>query len=101
MSYLVDTRVWSLALRRDLQQALFTTGIILQKLLQGFSGQRAQGLSARVKPLFDQNLSPRLVTLLEELFPESAHVSRQLLETDYRGSMKWIDPISTTPTRKS
>jgi predicted nucleic acid-binding protein len=58
MTLLVDTSVWSLALRRDaqatepevhqLKDALFgsemvvTTGLILQELLQGFSGPRAQ-----------------------------------------------------------
>jgi predicted nuclease of predicted toxin-antitoxin system len=29
-----------------------------------------------VKLLFDENLSPRLVALVEDLFPESAHVHR-------------------------
>ncbi|MFH1764483.1 MAG: PIN domain-containing protein [Gemmatimonadota bacterium] len=58
MSLLVDTSVWSLALRRDnpatlpevraLGEALdsgdlvVTTGLILQEILQGFSGPRAQ-----------------------------------------------------------
>ena len=58
MNILVDTSVWSLALRRDnppdsravlrLKAALqdgenvFTTGLILQELLQGFSGPRAR-----------------------------------------------------------
>lgn len=58
MTLLVDTSVWSLALRRDieapdpevheLKEALFgsdvvvTTGLVLQELLQGFSGPRAQ-----------------------------------------------------------
>ena len=58
MTLLVDTSVWSLALRRDveatepevqeLKKALFgadivvTTGLILQELLQGFSGDKAQ-----------------------------------------------------------
>lgn len=58
MSLLVDTSVWSLALRRDsppelpevraLADALetgdlvVTTGLILQELLQGFSGPRAR-----------------------------------------------------------
>ena len=57
MSIFVDTSVWSLALRRDnppptpevayLTQALqtgelvFTTGIVLQELLQGFAGPKA------------------------------------------------------------
>ena len=59
MSLLVDTSVWSLALRRSnqvamaevktLQHALegadqvFTTGLVLQELLQGFSGPKARG----------------------------------------------------------
>ena len=58
MTLLVDTSVWSLAFRRDrdggepqvkaLQKALtggepvVTTGFILQELLQGFAGPRAQ-----------------------------------------------------------
>ena len=58
MTLLVDTSVWSLALRRDveasepevhhLNDALFgsetivTTGLVLQELLQGFSGPKAQ-----------------------------------------------------------
>ena len=58
MNILVDTSVWSLALRRDyppdcqavfrLKAALkdgenvFTTGLILQELLQGFKGPKAQ-----------------------------------------------------------
>ena len=58
MNLFVDISVWSLALRRDtpptgpevgfLQQALeagaaiFTTGVVLQELLQGFSGPRAR-----------------------------------------------------------
>ncbi len=57
MDHFVDTSVWSLALRRDamssepaverLRQALetgegvFTTGLVLQELLQGFHGPRA------------------------------------------------------------
>ena len=59
MTLLVDTSVWSLALRRDteatepeveqLKEALLgaevvvTTGLVLQELLQGFSGPKAQG----------------------------------------------------------
>jgi predicted nucleic acid-binding protein len=59
MSLLVDTSVWSLALRRDaapdvpevaaLRQRLgagelvVTTGLVLQELLQGFSGPRSRG----------------------------------------------------------
>lgn len=60
MSLLVDTSVWSLALRRDAEQSapevvalrhallgtdqVFTTGLVLQELLQGFAGpqDRAQ-----------------------------------------------------------
>ena len=57
MTFLVDTSVWSLALRRDgaavepevaaLNEALLgaesvvTTGLVLQELLQGFSGPKA------------------------------------------------------------
>ncbi len=57
MSLFVDTSVWSLALRRDappvlphlqrlteaLQgaEAVYTTGLVLQELLQGFAGPRA------------------------------------------------------------
>jgi len=58
MTLLVDTSVWSLALRRDVQATepevhqlkevllgsdmVVTTGLILQELLQGFSGPKAQ-----------------------------------------------------------
>lgn len=58
MTMLVDTSVWSLALRRDgaasepevqaLKQAFLvddvvvTTGLVLQELLQGFSGPKAR-----------------------------------------------------------
>ena len=58
MSLLVDTSVWSLAFRRDtevqvpevlaLRNALlgtdqvFSTGLVLQELLQGFSGPKAR-----------------------------------------------------------
>lgn len=60
MNWLIDTCVWSLALRRTIQpnspeiqafhEALmgeglvFTTGIILQELLQGFDGPKARSL---------------------------------------------------------
>ena len=60
MTSLVDTSVWSLALRRDAPSgvaevvaliraiergdALLTTGLILQELLQGFSGPKAREL---------------------------------------------------------
>ena len=58
MMLLVDTSVWSLALRRDVvgpqpevrhleqallgAQAVVTTGLVLQELLQGFSGPEAR-----------------------------------------------------------
>lgn len=58
MTLLVDTSVWSLALRRDVEatepevrhledallgsQVVVTTGLILQELLQGFSGPKAR-----------------------------------------------------------
>lgn len=58
MSLFVDTSVWSLAFRRDdagsaiearelvraitAGEPLFTTGLVLQELLQGFSGPRAR-----------------------------------------------------------
>ena len=58
MSLLVDTSVWSLAFRRDLEAArpevntlrhaldggdqVFTTGLVLQELLQGFAGPKAR-----------------------------------------------------------
>jgi predicted nucleic acid-binding protein len=58
MSLLVDTSVWSLALRRDVQgtgaevrqpkdallgaELVVTTGLILQELLQAFTGPKAQ-----------------------------------------------------------
>ena len=57
MNLFVDTSVWSLALRRDSpddapevgrlrealasQEAVYTTGLVLQELLQGFSGPTA------------------------------------------------------------
>jgi hypothetical protein len=58
LSLFVDTSVWSLAFRRDAPsttpetrelvraieagEELFTTGLVLQELLQGFSGPRAR-----------------------------------------------------------
>lgn len=58
MSMLVDTSVWSLALRRDTESSaphvvalrdallgadqIFTTGLVLQELLQGFAGPKAR-----------------------------------------------------------
>jgi predicted nucleic acid-binding protein len=58
VTLLVDTSVWSLAFRRDTEsltsqvaaltaalsggESIVTTGLILQELLQGFSGARAQ-----------------------------------------------------------
>ena len=57
MSLFVDTSVWSLVLRRDTvggapeasrlrealtsQEAVYTTGLVLQELLQGFRGPKA------------------------------------------------------------
>jgi predicted nucleic acid-binding protein len=59
VSLFVDTSVWSLALRRDTPQdrkeikllhralsegiTVFTTGLVLQELLQGFLGAKASG----------------------------------------------------------
>lgn len=59
MDIFVDTSVWSLALRRDVGTAepaverlrvalesgegVFTTGLVLQELLQGFHGPKARG----------------------------------------------------------
>ena len=75
MTLLVDTSVWSLALRRDvasrapellyLQTALaghdlvVTTGLVLQELLQGFSGAKDQ---ARIIETFSafKHVSPEL-----------------------------------------
>ncbi len=58
MTLLVDTSVWSLAFRRDIKQrepevlalrqalergdAVISTGLVLQELLQGFSGAKAR-----------------------------------------------------------
>ena len=58
MKLLVDTSVWSLAMRRDQSEghpsvdfladalrhegSIFTTGLILQEILQGFSGPKAR-----------------------------------------------------------
>jgi len=60
VSLLVDTSVWSLAFRRDTEAAVpevkallhalegadqvFTTGFVLQELLQGFAGPKQRGL---------------------------------------------------------
>lgn len=57
MSLFVDSSVWSLALRRDVlavvpetvrlrraleaEEGIFTTGLVLQELLQGFHGAKA------------------------------------------------------------
>lgn len=68
MSLLVDTSVWSLALRRDAEQTVpevaalrdallgadqvFTTGLVLQELLQGFAGPKARAqLAERLSAL--------------------------------------------------
>ncbi len=60
MTMLVDTSVWSLAFRRDAPasgpvlvlraaidggDAIVTTGLVLQELLQGFAGPRARKAS--------------------------------------------------------
>ncbi len=58
MSLFVDTSVWSLALRRDspgdapeihrlrsalgARESIYTTGLVLQELLQGFAGPKAR-----------------------------------------------------------
>ena len=58
MSFFVDTGVWSLAFRRDVRvaapevgmliraleggESIFTTGLVLQELLQGFAGPKAR-----------------------------------------------------------
>ncbi len=62
MSLLVDTSVWSLAFRRDQPSSapevdelgrailagdpIYSTGLVLQELLQGFSGPKAQDTNA-------------------------------------------------------
>jgi len=68
LTFFVDTSVWSLALRRDVEQrgpeveqlaaaliaghAVFTTGLVLQELLQGFRGPKArQAILERFDPL--------------------------------------------------
>ncbi len=68
MSVLVDTSVWSVALRRDTPagtrevqelsrtieagEQVFTTGLILQELLQGFAGPKArQQIIDRFSPI--------------------------------------------------
>ena len=79
MSLLVDTSVWLLALRRDVEQSapevlalrhallgadqVFTTGLVLQELMQGFAGpkdrvQLVERLSALafLQPVKDDHL---------------------------------------------
>jgi predicted nucleic acid-binding protein len=68
LSFFVDTSVWSLALRRDVEerareveelaaaliagQPVFTTGLVLQELLQGFRGPKdRQAILDRFDPL--------------------------------------------------
>ncbi len=68
MNFFVDTSVWSLALRRDCPVAapeveflknvlvtgapVFTTGLVLQELLQGFAGPKDPGaIAERFSPL--------------------------------------------------
>lgn len=71
MKVLVDTSVWSLALRRDRSErhpsieflaealqhegSIFTTGLILQEILQGFNGPKAR------KQILDRFLSLPLI----------------------------------------
>jgi predicted nuclease of predicted toxin-antitoxin system len=43
--------------------------------------------------LFDQNLSPRLVNLLADIYPDSAHVIEGLLRENYGA----IAALSDTP----
>jgi hypothetical protein len=68
LSFFVDTSVWSLALRRDVEERgaevaqlatalvaghpIFTTGLVLQELLQGFGGPKdRQAILERFDPL--------------------------------------------------
>ncbi len=67
MTLLVDSSVWSLALRRDRLsdtppvralhaaltggESIVTTGLILQELLQGFTGPRARTINSSVPRL--------------------------------------------------
>lgn len=81
MSLLVDTSVWSLAFRRDGQpgvpevvalqgaEQVFTTGLVLQEVLQGFSGPKnREQLVERLSAL--AFLSPTSRTTLQH--PKSA-----------------------------
>ncbi len=77
MNVLVDTSVWSLALRRtpassapeveilgrclDRQDLIVTTGLVIQELLQGF-----QGPAQRKKILRDFSLLPVIVPEMED-----------------------------------
>ena len=93
MTLLVDTSVWSLAFRRDGEQrappvialraaleggdSIFITGIILQELLQGFSGPKAR------KELLEKFAAlPMLVPDLIEPTPHHARERRAHLAAD-------------------
>lgn len=84
MSLFVDTSVWSLAFRRDLpsdtpevarlrsalwaRESVYTTGLVLQELLQGFQGPKARDdIIERFKVL------PRIVPDLED-YIEAAEI---------------------------
>ncbi len=89
MNLFVDTSVWSLALRRDSSEpyaevqllrmaleggdAVFTTGLVLQELLQGFTGPKHRdAIVGRFSPL------PLLVPARED------HVEAAALRNDCR-----------------
>ena len=89
MNLFVDTRVWSLALRRDpasdveevalLRESLagddivFTTGLVLQELLQGFQGARAKEQIVR-----DFSVLPVIVPAVDD------HIEAALLRNHCR-----------------
>jgi len=84
VSLFVDTSVWSLAFRRDLpsdtphttrlrsalwaRESIYTTGLVLQELLQGFQGPKARdAIIERIKVL------PRIIPDLED-YIEAAEI---------------------------
>ena len=98
MNLFVDTSVWSLALRRDAPPAdprvselahalesgtyVFTTGLVLQELLQGFAGAR------------DRRQIVQRFTALPFLVPDrSDHVDAAGLRNDCRRSGLQIGTI--------